>query len=151
VVADVIKENERLYGGNQHPNYKFHHIADLGSLNRDSRLLRGDMLIVKDVLNHFSNKNIQYFLDNILPNFKYALITNDHSETSGGNNVDIVKGQYRAVDLASPPFNLKNLQVVLNYKTTSDHFKRVYLYTNPIINFGADLIFNGHYQLRRPK
>ena len=35
VVADVIKENERLYGGSQNPNYKFHHVQHLGALNQE--------------------------------------------------------------------------------------------------------------------
>ena len=126
VVADVIEKNKKLYGS-QHPNYQFHHVEDLGALKRGSELLKGDMLIVKDVLIHFPNKNIQYFIDNILPNFKYALITNDHSLST---NADIAKGSFHAVDLASPPFNLKNLQVVLEY-TNPDHLKRVYLYNNP--------------------
>ena len=133
VVADVIEANERLYGGSLHPNYKFQHVTDLGTLNGASKLLRGDMVIVKDVLTHFPNKNVRYFIDNILPNFKYALLTHDISETGNteGNHRDIAKGQYKTLDLASPPFNVKNLQVLLEYKTLANTFKRVYLYTNP--------------------
>ena len=125
VVADVIEKNRKLYGS-QHPNYQFHHVDDLSALKGGSELLKGDMLIVKDVLIHFPNKNIRYFIDNILPNFKYALITNDYSKNA---NQDIKKGRFRAVDLASPPFNLKNLEVVLEY--TGGGNKRVYFYTNP--------------------
>ena len=131
VVADVIKKNKRLYGNNHRPNFLFYHVKDLEELDRNSGLLRGHMLIVKDVLIHFSNKNIQYFIDNVLSNFKYALITNDHSK-NGASNADIVKGQSRPVDLAAAPFNLTNLKVALEYKIPG-HLKRVYLYTNPKI------------------
>ena len=131
VVADVIKKNKRLYGNNHRPNFLFYHVKDLEELDRNSGLLRGHMLIVKDVLIHFSNKNIQYFIDNVLSNFKYALITNDHSK-NGASNADIVKGQSRPVDLAAAPFNLTNLKVALEYKIPG-HLKRVYLYTNPNI------------------
>ena len=86
------------------------------------------MIIIKDVLIHFPNKNIQYLINHILPNFKYALITNDFSSTN--NNVEIQKGQFRTVDLAAPPFNVTNLQVILDYDSHNVK-KRVYLYTNP--------------------
>ena len=129
VVAHVIEENERLYGVNQNTNYKFHHVEDLETLNRELRqlMLKGDMIIAKDVLQHLPNQNIQYFIDHILPHFKYALITNDYSTT---NNEDILEGQYRSIDLAAPPFNLTNLQVILEYGLDF-YSKRVSLYTNP--------------------
>ena len=83
VVADIIAENKEEFGS-QHPNYQFHHVEDLFSLKRGSELLKGDVLIVKDVLIHFPLKKIQYFIDNRrLQNFKYAmyiaLITNDYT------------------------------------------------------------------------
>ena len=128
VVADVIKENERLYGGNRNLNYKFYHVENLDAFDRELHLLKGDMLIVKDVLQHLSNQNVQYFVNNILPNYKYALITNDYSTTMN-NNADIVKGQHRTLDLAAPPFNLTNLQVQLEYKNLGSP-KQVYIFTS---------------------
>ena len=134
LVVDVVKENKRLYGNKHHANYLFYHVNDIEELDHNNGLLRGHMLIVKDVLIHFSNKNIHYFIDNILSNFKYALITNDYSDKDEAvkNNIDIVDGQSRPVDLAAPPFNLTNLKVVLQYKNPG-HLKRVYLHTNPNI------------------
>lgn len=130
-VADVIKKNQELFGS-QHSNYQFHHIEDISVLKRGSELLKGDMIIAKDVLQHLPNRNIQYFIDQILPNFKYALITNDYTDDVIRRNSDIAKGQARPVDLTYPPFNLKNMEAVLHYTGTSFlYFKRVYLYTNP--------------------
>jgi len=117
-VADVIKALV--------PKASIYHVETLDALDRELQLLKGDMLIVKDVLQHLSNQNIQYFVNNILPNYKYALITNDYSTTMN-NNADIVKGQHRTLDLAAPPFNLTNLQV--EYKTLGSP-KRVYIYTS---------------------
>ena len=130
-VADIIKENKEFYGS-QHPNYQFHHIEDMSALKRGSEMLKGDLIIVKDVLQHLPNQSIKYFIDNILPNFKYALITNDYSDDVTHRNSDIAKGLARPVDLTYPPFNLKNMELVLQYKTPSFIFlKRSYLYTNP--------------------
>ena len=130
VVAEIIKENRELFGS-QHPNYQFHHVEDMSALKLGSQLLKGDMIIVKDVLQHLPNESIKYFIDNILPNFKYALITNDYSDDVMHRNSDIAKGQARPVDLTYPPFNLKNMQAILQYKTPSFIFcKRSYLYSN---------------------
>jgi hypothetical protein len=130
VVADVIEKNKKVYGI-QNPNYQFHHIQDLRTLKRGHELLKGDMLIVKDILIHFSIANINYFIENVLSNFKYALITNDYSG-DGLLNSEIPVGSFRPVDLTQPPFSLKNMELVLQYN--NDHkIKRVYLYTNPSV------------------
>jgi len=131
VVRHVIEQNERLYGGR--PNYQFSLIDDLRDLKLGSRLLQGvDMLIVKDVLIHLSNSDIQYFVDQILPNAKFALITNDYTDDGDYRNDNIPTGTFRPVDLTYPPFNLKGMQLVLRYSYDSGNtIKRVYLYTNP--------------------
>jgi hypothetical protein len=37
----------------------------------------GDLLLIKDVLQHLSNHSVQEFLEKVLPRYRYALITND--------------------------------------------------------------------------
>ena len=39
----------------------------------------GDLLISKDVQQHWPNKEVQFFFQNILPKFKYAIITSDYT------------------------------------------------------------------------
>ena len=128
-VGYIIENNRKLYGGNNNPNYQFNQIKDLRLLKRGSDLLRGDMLIVKDVLIHFSNQDVVYFIDNILSNFKYSLITNDYTDDNN-RNADIPTGKFRPIDLTFPPFNLKNMQLLLNYTNDGRIVKRVYLLTN---------------------
>ena len=132
VVPDVIKENQRLYG--DRPNYRFHLIDDLRDLKLVNNLLQGvDMLIVKDVLIHLPNADIHYFIENILPNVEYALITNDYSNDED-RNVDVSTGKFRPIDLTYPPFNLKNMELAMQYSYVlagPTILKRVYIYENP--------------------
>lgn len=130
VVADLIKENKEFYG-RQHPNYLFYHIEDMSAMKPGSELFKADMIIIKDVLQHLPNQSIKYFIEKILPNFKYALITNDYSDDVILRNSDIAKGQARPVDLTYSPFNLENMELVLEYKMPSFIFlKRSYLNSN---------------------
>lgn len=130
VVPDVINENRRIYGNRT--NYEFTLIDDLRDLKLGSDILQDvDMLIIKDVLIHLPNSDIHYFIDNILPSFKYALITNNFCNDNTELNVDIKTGGFRPVDLTYPPFNLLNkLELVLRYALGVTQ-KRVYFYTNP--------------------
>jgi SAM-dependent methyltransferase len=66
-----------------------------------------DLLISKDVLQHLSNKLIHKFIKNNLRKgkYKWVILTNNRS----GENQDIPTGDYRAIDLAAPPFEVKGL------------------------------------------
>lgn len=67
-----------------------------------------DLLIAKDVLQHWSNDDILAFLPR-LKNYRAALIVNGFPHTMMGRiNENIATGPYhRPVDLSRPPFNLK--------------------------------------------
>lgn len=67
----------------------------------------GDLLILRDVMQHWPNADIDYLIENILPSFKYALLTNDYSPSPVNN--DISPGQYRGINLSK----IKNHKVVL--------------------------------------
>lgn len=91
------------------------------------------MLIIKDVLIHLPNADIHYFIDTILPNVKYALITNDYSNDEDRNK-DVSTGKFRPIDLTYPPFNLKNMELAMQYSYVlagPTILKRVYIYENP--------------------
>ncbi len=66
-----------------------------------------------------------------MPNFKYALITNEFDSDLGLTNRDIPIGGFRPLDLAKSPYNLTSLTVLLDYTYAGDQKKRVYLYSNP--------------------
>lgn len=82
------------------------------------------MLIIKDVIQHWSHAEVVKFIEKTLPKFRYALITNCFGKK---NPRDIVIGDFRRIDLTLEPYNLK-MELVLQYAT-----KRVYLWTNPEI------------------
>lgn len=124
VVDGLIKRNQKQY---TKKNIKFYYIEDL----KDFKGQKADLLIIKDVMQHWSNRDIKYFLDNILPNFRYALITNDtQKDLSKQANVDISNGGHRLLDITRSPFNVnkKNLKEL---KTGDTLNKVTYLYTNP--------------------
>jgi SAM-dependent methyltransferase len=94
VVQDIITRNKELYG-NERTEFI---CADVFSCD----LPVADLLIVKDVLQHWPNKDIIVFLSR-LTRFKYALITN--CILGSRVNADIALGQFRPLDLNAPPFN----------------------------------------------
>ena len=79
-----------------------------------------DLLVCKDVLMHLSTQEVQDIVS-ILPNFKYALITNDVPCLSAFGEIilalrrpfwpvvnrEIKTGDYRTLDPTQRPFNLK--------------------------------------------
>ena len=65
-----------------------------------------DLLIAKDVLQHWPNADIMTFLAQ-LPKYRAALITNTWApEGTPRWNEDIQVGDWRPLDLSRPPFNL---------------------------------------------
>jgi SAM-dependent methyltransferase len=91
---------------------------------------RADLLLMKDVLQHWSNADVLTFLPKIRA-FRYALITNGF--VSGNENesvnVDIVTGDWRPIDLTRPPFNLKG-HYLFSFNTTPMALEKVLLITN---------------------
>lgn len=84
---------------------------------RAVELPRADLLLVKDVFQHWSNADILGFLPQ-LPRFTFALITNGTSlDPEAPLNQDINAGDYRAIDLSRPPF-LVHGSVVLTTEVT---------------------------------
>ena len=131
VVKSVIENDKKLFSKD---NVRFYKIDDFDKIeNLD--LLSGDLLIIKDVFIHWPNAKIQKFLDTVLPNFKYALITNDSLKEEFNKDVEL--GNFRAVDITKEPFNFnKNIKLIKEYSYYSTEYsqdvpKTIYLYTNP--------------------
>ena len=78
----------------------------VGDITED--LPAADLLISKDVLQHLSNELMHKFIKNNLRKgkYKWVILTNDRSS---GENQDISNGEYRMIDLAAPPFEVKGL------------------------------------------
>jgi SAM-dependent methyltransferase len=105
IVAALTKSNTEKYGK---ANIKFF----TGNIISDD-LPAADLIVSKDVLQHLPTKDVQAFLSKQLPKYKHALLTNgvDMNTLSGGNG-DIAIGDYRPIDLARPPFNVKGTKVL---------------------------------------
>jgi SAM-dependent methyltransferase len=70
VVKSVIDGNNANEYSSE--NIKFVHLKDTEKFYRG----KGDLLIIKDVLQHWTNEEITSFLDVVVNNFKFILITN---------------------------------------------------------------------------
>ncbi len=92
------------------------------------RLPPADLLIAKDVLQHWPNADILAFLPQ-LAKFRFALITNGCAPSMHAKlNEDINVGFCRAINLAQPPFNLPGCCV---YGFKADEPKLVFLWMQP--------------------
>lgn len=99
IVCRMIEANTRRYAG---AGIAF---ACMDVLTHDPPV--ADMLIAKDVLQHWPNDEISRFLQRISGRYRYVLLTNDirsHHWPDTGINSDIRLGAWRTVDLERTPF-----------------------------------------------
>lgn len=97
LVRSVIDRNKERYAGR---NIEFR----LFSGDFDD-LPEGDLLLAKDVLQHWSNESVRTFLP-VLKRYRYSLITNCVDPRGETENIDIEDGGYRYLDIRLPPFNV---------------------------------------------
>ena len=91
-------------------------------------LPQADLLIAKDVLQHWSNADILAFIPK-LTSFRNALITNGFNSAGMSNlNQDIVAGSWRPVDLRERPYHLPGSYV---FWFDAGEPKSIYLWSNP--------------------
>jgi SAM-dependent methyltransferase len=97
VVAQVIEANQTRYGAR---NIRFIEIPPHAPV-----LPSADLLIIKDVLQHWSNDQIKSFLP-VLRRYRYSLITNCVGASGVAVNSDIDTGDFRPLDIRKPPFEV---------------------------------------------
>lgn len=95
VAHEVIENNRAKYGCK---NVKF----DL-SPTRFTDVPSGDLLLVKDVLQHFPSDMVHSFMAEVVRRFRFALITNC-TEPIRKRNREIKLGDWRPLDLRTDPF-----------------------------------------------
>lgn len=89
-------------------NYSQHNINFIKIDIRTDHLPESDLMICRDCLFHFSNDDILLFFNNFIKsNIKY-LLTSNHINIDKFKNIDILTGDFRKIDLFSPPFNIIN-------------------------------------------
>jgi len=95
IVPDLIRRNRISYG---RPGVAFELSPD-----RLTDVPRADLLLVKHVLQHWPTRVIQEFIAEIVPKFRFALITNS-VEAKESLNREIAMGEWRPLDLRLAPF-----------------------------------------------
>lgn len=114
VYDGVITYNTKYHNDLGYYNYNF---KLLDCYNNISLIQSGDLCIIKDVFEHWSNNCIITFLDNIILKkmFKCILICNCSNNSS--NNIDINVGEFRELSADNYPLNKYNPTVIFKYNS----------------------------------
>jgi hypothetical protein len=161
IVDSVIQENNRLYSNSSITFSKIDGINFIDSLVTQFSTIKSDagekldLLLVKDVFQHWDTESISNFCTSILPFFKLALIVVGGDDSVFYQGVgDIIPGGYRALNILDPDIDKPNeghwdmlfsyyMNVkdddVLHMKQHQEH-KEVFLYTNLSINHHLKLV-----------
>ncbi|MDR1609279.1 MAG: hypothetical protein LBR78_00265 [Holosporales bacterium] len=130
VVDSVIQANKEQY---EKDNI---HFVGIDSTD-DFMKYKGDLLIVKDVFDCWNTERTQYFLDNVLPNFRYAIIVGYYSLNGKNNRACDATGPAHNRDMEAAPFNLKCKESKI-YEIHFDEegkqstaYKKIVLWVNP--------------------
>lgn len=73
----------------------------------------GDLVIIKDVLQHLSNNDVGRVLSKLMK-YKYVIVQNDVLSKKFINR-DIKNGSWRPIDVTKPPFNYSDIILVEKY------------------------------------
>lgn len=104
---ELIEENKKKY-----INYNFVHLDILAN---PSQIETADLLIAKDIFQHWSNTDIVDFIKILIneKKFKYLLITNGYSSDLSKNKVEDIKtGQYRPISILDFPLDQFDAKII---------------------------------------
>ena len=125
--ADIVEELISVNKKYENDKTKF---IKLDIINE--KLPEADLMICRDCLFHFSNKDIFKFLNNfLLSDIKYILLTGHLSKEPKIQNKDIITGDFRYIDLFSEPFNFKK-EYIYSFDDKGNenkNFKQMYLFS----------------------
>jgi len=99
---------------NSLPKYSFTH---LDIYNKKEEIINGDLCILKDILQHWSLNEINFFLDYLIEKkkFKYILICNCCNQNE--DNTEIPVGSWRPLSCNYYPLKKYNPIKLYNYNT----------------------------------
>lgn len=106
VVPSVITSNQQRFGGRANVSF-----VCANPLDGSCEVPGGELLLIKDVLQHLSNENVIKLLA-LVRKFKYALITNAYAPV----NDDCQNGDTRPLDIRAEPFNVSNAAIVFAFR-----------------------------------
>lgn len=105
VVKSLVDANNEKY---KTDNIKFLYMKDAEKFYRN----KGDLLILKDILQHWSNDEITEFLDNVISNFDFILITNSCMQQEDWEDTD---NRNRPLSCKYYPLKKYNIEHLFNY------------------------------------
>jgi hypothetical protein len=109
VVKKLVDQLNNKY---KKTNIKFFYITQKNFKNFYAK--QGDLLIIKDVLQHWYNDEIVDFLDNVIPNFRFIIVTNSFYQKEDWQELE---SRFSGRPLACEYYPLKkyNIKKILNY------------------------------------
>lgn len=108
IVSEIIRRNNSLYGNEKRRFIKINLLGD--------PLPKADILFCRDCLVHLSNKDILRAIHNIRNSEITYLLTTTFPLCT--ENLDIVTGDWRVINLEKPPFSLSPPMQLINEKCT---------------------------------
>jgi hypothetical protein len=116
---NVIEYNSSQYSK---PKYNF---LNLDFCNNKELIINGDLCILKDVIQHWSLKNINIFLDYLIDSkkFKYILISNCCNQIK--DNTDIKDGEYHPLSIQFFPLKKYKFVKIYNFHNKEVSFLEI--------------------------
>ena len=111
IYKDLINSHMEQYSNNNKYNFIY-----LDFYNNPDKIINSDLIIIKEVLQHWPNYKINQFLDYIKKNkkFKYLLLVNCKSNTE---SIDIGTGGCRGLSYKHIPLLKYNGKNIFNYNS----------------------------------
>lgn len=104
LVDSVVAANNAAYGSDR---------VDFKRAPADPNdIPAGDLIIMKDVLQHLPDEQIMVYREIIRSKFRYALITNSRRKGDDPVNIDIQPGEFRCLALNAEPYLFGGVAVV---------------------------------------
>lgn len=119
VVPQIIHEANDLIDRDNLHFYFVESLEDYIAAN-----VAGDLLVSSDFLAFWPDQIIVQFLSNVLPKFKYAIVTNIYTRNGSRINSYAGLGQRRMINLLRNPFNLTNVSIILEYRDPTQKYRR---------------------------
>lgn len=74
---------------------------------------KADLLILKDIIQHWTNQEVDYFLPNVIHNFKYVLFNNSSHQSY--DDQDDIQNRARPLSAYYEPLKKYGSEIVLTY------------------------------------
>lgn len=123
IVTELIEKNSKQYGNGMTSFQNLDITAD--------PLPKADLMICRDVLFHFSDKDVTRVLKNFIDSEIKYFLTTSHTECK--KNFDILTGQFRLLNLEKPPFNFRDPLFAIDDWIEGFPVRKMFLWTREAV------------------